>query len=263
MADPETTRKLFTSWRAMNERLASKVGTLDDEALAMSSYCTGWTITKVLSHMGSGSEIFSRFFDAALGLGEAPKPEEFQEFWAEWDAKSPRETAAGWRERSAALLAQVESYDDEVLAGASLDLFGRVRDILDIAVMRLSEDALHGWDIAVMLDGDAEVDPDAVPWVVDLLGDMVGFAGKAVEPLLVSVHTTGPDRAFVLKVDDHVALRPANGSPAGGEPEVQLDLPAAAFVRLVFGRMDAAHTPEPVQATGIDLDQLRATFPGL
>jgi hypothetical protein len=38
---------------------------------------------------------------------------------------------------------------------------------------------------------------------------------------------------------------------------------AEAFIRLVYGRLDADHTPRSVRADGVDLGTLRATFPGL
>jgi hypothetical protein len=33
-------------------------------------------------------------------------------------------------------------------------------------------------------------------------------------------------------------------------------------VRLVYGRLDAEHTPGSVKADGVDLDVLRSVFPG-
>ena len=38
-------------------------------------------------------------------------------------------------------------------------------------------------------------------------------------------------------------------------------MPAEAFVRLVYGRLDPAHTP-PIKAHRADLDELRQLFPG-
>ena len=38
-------------------------------------------------------------------------------------------------------------------------------------------------------------------------------------------------------------------------------MPAEAFVRLVYGRLDEAHTP-PVESAGVELDELRPIFPG-
>jgi hypothetical protein len=34
------------------------------------------------------------------------------------------------------------------------------------------------------------------------------------------------------------------------------------LVRLAYGRLDPAHTPEGIVAEGVDLDLLRAIFPG-
>ena len=41
----------------------------------------------------------------------------------------------------------------------------------------------------------------------------------------------------------------------------ELALPAEAFIRLVYGRLDPAHTP-PVETRRADLDGLRQVFPG-
>ena len=38
-------------------------------------------------------------------------------------------------------------------------------------------------------------------------------------------------------------------------------LPAEAFIRLLYGRMDEAHTP-PAESAGVELDELRPLFPG-
>jgi hypothetical protein len=48
----------------------------------------------------------------------------------------------------------------------------------------------------------------------------------------------------------------------GGAAAASLVLPAEAFIRLVYGRLDPEHTPE-LAVVGIDLDELRRAFPGL
>ena len=68
--------------------------------------------------------------------------------------------------------------------------------------------------------------------------------------------TTDPDRQFVLETGEAVTLMPADD--AEGLPELRL--PAEALVRLVYGRLDPAHTPAGV--SGADLDELRQLFPG-
>ncbi len=40
-----------------------------------------------------------------------------------------------------------------------------------------------------------------------------------------------------------------------------IELPAEALARLLYGRLDLAHTPAGA-AEGTDLDRLRAVFPG-
>ena len=70
------------------------------------------------------------------------------------------------------------------------------------------------------------------------------------------VRTTDPARDFSLTTGpDAVALAPGDG----GAPD--LTLPAEAFIRLVYGRLDPEHTP-PFEGDPALLDSLRSVFPG-
>jgi hypothetical protein len=71
------------------------------------------------------------------------------------------------------------------------------------------------------------------------------------------VSTTDPERHFILETGEAVSLTESEGD----EDLPELRLPAEAFVRLVSGRLGRAHTP-PVEADGVDLDDLRQLFPG-
>jgi hypothetical protein len=75
------------------------------------------------------------------------------------------------------------------------------------------------------------------------------------------VTTTDPDRRFILETGDEVTLVTADEGTAPGPGVFELRLPAEAFVRLIYGRMDEAHTP-PTENTGVELDELRPIFPG-
>ena len=77
----------------------------------------------------------------------------------------------------------------------------------------------------------------------------------------VHVSVTDPERQFTLQTGEVVTLTPSDGETTPELGLSELRLPAEAFVRLVFGRMDEAHTP-PVESAGIELDELRAIFPG-
>jgi hypothetical protein len=70
--------------------------------------------------------------------------------------------------------------------------------------------------------------------------------------------TTDPIRFFRLSVADSVTLSPSTSDHA----TARLQLPSEALVRLVYGRLDPDHTPPSVDAEGVDLDAVRAVFPG-
>jgi hypothetical protein len=48
----------------------------------------------------------------------------------------------------------------------------------------------------------------------------------------------------------------------GTDVDGEIRIPTEALLRLVYGRLDTGHTPAEVSANGIDLDRLRAVFPG-
>ena len=125
-------------------------------------------------------------------------------------------------------------------------------DLAGLLGMRLSEHALHTWDVAVALDERAVVAADAVDILIDSLGPLAGRAGRPDgRGTVVEVVTTEPERRLVLDIGgDQVTL--TAGAPGATATMARLHLPAEALVRLVYGRLDAAHTP-PVTADGIDL----------
>jgi len=87
-----------------------------------------------------------------------------------------------------------------------------------------------------------------------------GYTGKADGgPMEVEVATTAPIRFFRLSVSDAVKLTPSISDHA----TARVQMPSEALVRLVYGRLDPEHTPDSIEAEGVDLDTLRAIFPGV
>jgi len=75
----------------------------------------------------------------------------------------------------------------------------------------------------------------------------------------VQVSTTDPERRYAL-VTDGVRLEPWSERDVAGV----LQLSAEELVRLVYGRLDAAHAPTArLEAPALSLDDLRAIFPGV
>lgn len=75
----------------------------------------------------------------------------------------------------------------------------------------------------------------------------------------IRVVTSDPARDLVLVVDDPVRIEPWDEGSADGV----LRLPAEAWLRLVYGRLDDEHTPTvELEGDGLTLDRLRSVFPG-
>lgn len=260
-----TARQWLGAARRSHDRLAGIVAPLSGDDLDRGSACREWTVAQVLSHLGSQAEIFSLFFEAGLSGGEAPSQQAFAPIWDAWNARSPYQQATDSVAANDALLGRLEELSDDVLGGFRLALFGRDMDAAGVLRMRLSEHALHTWDVAVAFDPGATVAADAVELLVDGLGDTVGRAGRPSEQaMVVDVVTTDPERRFRLHTGG-VSLQPAEDTD-GADREASratLSLPAEGFIRLVTGRMGEGHpTRGPVHAEGTSLAELRAVFPG-
>ena len=246
--------------RHSHDSLRALVEPLTDGQLEQRSYCTDWSIAQVLSHLGSQAEIFGLWLDTGLTGQDPPGPDAFPPIWDAWNARAPRAQATDSLQANEALIQRLESLDVAQQERFHLEMFGMDLDTAGLARMRLSEHALHSWDIAVALDPAARVAPEAVDLIVDTLGPLVARSGKPDgSKLRLSVSASSPERHFTLESGETVTLAP---SPAGEDAELpELRLPAEALVRLVYGRLDPGHTP-PVETRGVDLDELRRMFPG-
>ena len=141
-------------------------------------------------------------------------------------------------------------------------MFGMELGATELARMRLGEHALHTWDVAVALDPAATVAPDAVALLLDTLDQLAGRTAKPDgEQRKIRVSTSDPDRQFTLETGEAVTLVATDAETVPELGLSELRLPAEAFVRLVYGRLDPGHTP-PGEATGVDLGELRLIFPG-
>lgn len=243
-----------------HERLVKVLAGLTDAELTGPSYDDGWSIAQVAAHLGSSAEIFATILEAGLQGSPTPGSEQFQPVWDRWNAKPPAVQASDALQFDGAFLDRVEALPADEAQRWHMHLFGAEQDLAGLLGMRLSEHALHTWDIVVALDADATVSGDAVAIIVDSLPALVGYTGKPAQtPRRVLVTTHDPDRSFLLTIDPDGARLEADGA----ESTERLTCPAEAFVRLVYGRLDPAHTPGTVDASATDLDALRRTFPGL
>jgi uncharacterized protein (TIGR03083 family) len=242
----------------------SIVNNLSPEQLTGPSDCSDWTIAQVLSHLGSGAEIFSLIVEAGLTDGQPPSNDVFPAIWDAWNSKDPVRQAEDFIGVDTALVEQFESLDDKRLGDFKISMFGMDLDAAGVLGLRLSEHALHSWDVAVVLDPAAKVAQAATELLIDNVVSRAGRMGKPVGgPLQVHIETSDPERTFTLKVDENVELVSGSDQSDEGGDAMRLEISAEAFLRLLAGRMDPDHTPSEVKAEGVGLDSLRAVFPGI
>jgi uncharacterized protein (TIGR03083 family) len=237
-------------------RLSRIVRELGPDRVRQSAYPTEWTVADVLSHIGSGAVIMRRSLEDTLSARE-PDGSFNQAVWDEWNAKSPGDQADGALVADAALVAALDAVGEDQRRNFTVAMGPMSLDFDSFVGLRLSEHVLHTWDIEVVVDPDAVLADDAASVLIDRVGMIAGMVGRTPgSDATVPVDTTGPERHLaVVFTPDSVQLVP---SAPGSDPD--LILPAEAFVRLIYGRLDPDHTPPGID--GPPLDQLRRAFPG-
>ncbi len=252
----------ISALRHSHDALQGVVEPLNVDQLEQRSYASEWSIAQVLSHLGSQSEIFGLFLDAGLSGQDPPGAEVFGPIWDTWNAKDPQAQASDAVRADAVTLERFESLDADEQARLHLHMFGMELGTTGLARMRLGEHAVHTWDVAVALDPATTVAPDAVALLIDTLDQLVARTGKPDgKQRKIRVVTSNPERQFTLETGDAVTLVASDDEITPELGLSELRLPAEAFVRLIYGRLDAAHTP-PAENAGVELAELREIFPG-
>ncbi len=241
-------------------RLHELVRGLDDDQLNRPSYSSEWSIADTLSHLGSGAVIMRNRLAHVLSDSEAPDDDPAL-VWDEWNAKSPRRQADDALVADEELLEAFENVEVADRRRATFAMGPLTMSFADFTGARLSEHALHTWDIEVMFDPSALVPSDATAIVVDRLGLIATFTSRPTgDDRKVQTQTSDPERDFTVTLTpDAVTMDEARGD--GGGAGHDLVMPSEAFVRLVYGRLDPQHTPD-VRGDVAVLDTLRAVFPG-
>lgn len=255
-----TTKDSIGALRKAHEETAAIVDGLDDKQLAAQSGAAEWTVAQVLSHLGSASEIARNTL-----LAGKRDPEEAQPTWDRWNAMTPREQASNFVEYERRLVDALEALDDEELSSKEIDV-GFLPAPIDVGFfvgMRLSEVALHRWDVDVAFDGDATVRPYLLPYVLDRLPLFAGFFAKPLGKAgKVAIETSEPARHYLLELrEDEAFLWEETTPPTGAATKVEM--PAESLLRLTAGRLATERTPSSVTVQGeLSLDDIRKVFPG-
>ena len=242
-----------------SHRLRELVADMGDAELCAPSYAAGWSIAQVLSHLGSAAEIGTiLLLRGADGDVSAPTPVDTGPVWDRWNAMSLNEQRVRWIDSDA-------THREALRAAADLQVrvpyFAGLLTVAEYAGYRLSEQAVHGWDVAVAVDPRATIEPTAVSLLWRRL-DLVATRFRAPDvlarlaPRQIEVRTTSPARVHCLTLGTELHL--LSCEPA--EPSATLRGTAEAVLRLVYGRL---RTTEDVTMGGtVTLDCMQALFPG-
>jgi uncharacterized protein (TIGR03083 family) len=174
-----------------------------------------------------------------------------------WNAKEPTGKRDDALAADAALLARIEAVTPEERSAFSFAMGRMAFGFAEFVGMRLNEHALHTWDVEVAGDPAATIPQPVAALVADNLGLIARFTARPTgDTTTITVATRQPARGFTVELTpDSVTFGP---SSVTGTPDVEL--PAEAFARLVYGRLDEEHTPPGDH--GPALDVLRRVFPG-
>jgi uncharacterized protein (TIGR03083 family) len=254
--DPEPSRAHVDALRSSVERLRNLASSMGERELMADAYPAEWTVAQALSHLGSGAVIMQRRLEDVLAGQDTP--DDFAPgVWDTWNAKGPVAQRDDALAADAALLARIEAVPPGERNAFSSAMGPMTLGFAQFVGMRLNEHAFHAWDIEVVADPAATIPVPVAALVVDNLELVARFTGKPTgDTATITVATTDPERGFTVELTPGgVALRPG---VAAASPDVEL--PAEAFARLVYGRLDADHTPAGQH--GPALDVLRQLFPG-
>jgi uncharacterized protein (TIGR03083 family) len=242
--------------RASVARLHSLVADMPTDQLTRPAYPTKWTIADVLSHLGSGATITARRLDDTIAGSKTP--DDFAPaVWDAWNAKTPEAQRGDALSADAELLERIDAATADERARFVSSMGPMTLDFEQFVGLRLNEHALHTWDIEVVDDPAATLPEQAASLIVENLGLIARFTAKPTgEARTITITTTEPDRSFAVELSaDAVQFR-----PTPSEPSADVTLPAEAFARLVYGRLDPEHTP--VGAESEATNTLRKVFPG-
>lgn len=252
-------RVWIAALRSGHDVLARFAGGASADDLGHRSMCSDWNVAQVLSHLGSGAEI-----GRATVSG---KPVDNNEVWARWNTMEPVEMASSFVTADEQLVAWYEARSDDELATLEVQLpfLPAPIDAASAAGFRLSESALHGWDVFAAFDAAKTLAPDATVLLIDRLPVMVGIVGRftpretrPTQDTTIRVTTSDPERRYELELGDDLDLRPGSD----GSTEGELILSAEALLRLAAGRLKPGREAGTSITGVLTLDQLRTAFPG-
>jgi uncharacterized protein (TIGR03083 family) len=237
---------------------------LDAAGWEAPSWCDGWAVRDVLSHLTEGTERYHLQTRAALDGQAVPEfsMEERNARRGVVKAMAPEQMLGELERRSNAFWDDVEGRSEEALAGMALPhVGGRTLSGPQVCRLRLNEFMLHRWDTVAARDPGATLDAESAGLALDY--NLGNAARMAKAPALEGLEATylcqvsGPGGGPVAIVCRGGKVEVAREAPE--RADVTLRLPAETLNRLLWGRVDVerALADGTIQVQG-DPEQARA-----
>jgi uncharacterized protein (TIGR03083 family) len=256
--------QVIAALRSGYDDLAAYAAALTEEDLNAPSGASEWSVSQVLSHLGSGAEINQAAVERARADAGSPPDGFNQSVWARWDAMGAVEHRDAFLVANRSLVELYESLTEAERRDLRIDLgfLPAPVGVGEAGRMRLNEFALHSWDAKAGADPAATVPATAVPLLFDAMAGLLGWIAKpeALEGRSASlaVVLSDPEREFGFELGEKVALTDKPAAPDG-----TLRIPAEAWLRLITGRLAPKYTPAGIEIDGpVSLDDIRTVFPG-
>lgn len=247
----------LTALRASQDHLESVAASLDSANYTAPAYPSEWSVADTFSHLGSGAVIGRRNVTDYLSGEE--RPADFNAgVWDEWNAKDPSAQVHDALTSSAAYLETLEGTTEEQRRGYEM-AFGPHRfDFDGVLGLRLGEQVLHTWDIEVPFAPSATLDEVAAGLILERVGFLVTRTAKLDGgERVIGIRTHAPGREYSLLLGPEVAELSEGLTNAAAD----LEISSEALVRLFYGRLDDAHTPDSLRDSAV-VGYLRGVFTG-
>jgi uncharacterized protein (TIGR03083 family) len=246
--------------RHSHDQLVELTKALDVDALERQSACTEWSVAQVMSHLGSQAEIFFLILRAGLSGDPGPSSEAFPPIWNAWNERSAEAQVRDSSEMNEGFVKELESLDDKALEDFHVHAFNMEIDVLTLFRLRLSEHAVHSWDVAVTFLPAVAISPSAVDLIIDSAVESVVRVGKPTEqPHVIHIQTHEPQRDLALMTNG-VRIVPWSEQTS----DATLGISAEELIRLVYGRIRKADlTHAEFIGDAFSFGGLLAIFPGV
>ena len=249
MDTPESRLKVLQS---ESQLLTNYLDNLASEAWDRPSACDRWLVRDVVAHLAGGAQGYAATVSRGL-QGESPPPETGRPGASPTAASGSEGIAQGAIDRRESLgddlLSEFKKLDgrlNELLAGLGPDDWGKPCHFLGLTLpvsafidLRMTEMAMHSWDIQSKLEPSARLSPETLPSFIDAVSIFAGWlfwpGTGAPTPARYRFQFTEPafDSVDILLEGDNTSIEEASTGPA----DIYLRSDAETYVFLMYGRL--------------------------